>query len=228
MYSGINTHDIKTGNLTKENYDQIKSIMDDMSKRPYYVDFRSGLTISAIKSKAKIYKAKKNIGAVFIDYLGLANLELKKYGGLEPAIDNFVRECKSLAKVLDVPVVLLAQFLKDNQGDKLKTPHSGLLKGSGAIEAHADIVLLTWNPSAVDPNFEYEVNGVRQKTLGYLGIVAAKNRQGSSGLGWVRAYPGTNRFTDTEGEIKFTKVIRTEQDDVPFETKPDWKDDLPF
>lgn len=216
MYSGIDTHQIKTGNLSTENYEKINVTISEMAKRPYYVDFRGNLTIAAIKNKAKMYKSKKGVGAIFIDYLGLANLELRKYGGLEPAIDNFVRECKSLAKLLDIPVILLAQFLKDNQGDKLKVPHSGLLKGSGAIEAHADIVLLTWNPSAVDPNFEYDINGVRQKTLGYLGIVAAKNRQGSAGLGWVKSYPGVNRFVDAEGEISYSKPIQVEAEDNPW------------
>jgi replicative DNA helicase len=223
MYTGLSTHEIKTGVVNPLQYENMKNKIPDIAKRPLYVDFRSGLTIGSIKNKAKIFKAKKKIGAVVIDYLGLANLELRKYGGLEPAIDNFVRECKALAKLLDIPVILLAQFLKDNDGNKLKVPHSGLLKGSGAIEAHADIVLLTWNPSAVDPNFEHEVNGVRQRTEGFLGIVAAKNRQGSLGLGWVKAFPAVNRFTDCDGEIKFQKI--EPRAIVP---NSDWDEDYPF
>ena len=223
MYTGLTTHQIKTGEVNHLEYENMQNKVTELSKRPLYVDFRSGLTIANIKNKAKIYKAKKKIGAIVIDYLGLANLELKRFGGLEPAIDNFVRECKGLAKMLDVPVILLAQFLKDNDGNKLKVPHSGLLKGSGAIEAHADIVLLTWNPSAVDPLFEYEVNGIRQKTDGFLGIVAAKNRQGSIGLGWVKAYPGVNRFTDCEGEIKFQKI-----EPRMIAPNSEWDEDYPF
>ena len=133
-----------------------------------------------------------------LDYLGLCDLEEKKHGGKEQAIDNFLRECKNLAKELDIPIIVLAQFVKVDNSEKLKVPHAGLLKGSGAIEAHADVVGLLWNPAAIDPNFVYDFydGSPAFRTYGLLGIQWEKNRQGKKGLQWIRSKYETNTFSD--------------------------------
>lgn len=198
METGIPIEELKTGTVTDIEWEKVEQAIGILERRKVLIDLSSGIKIGRIKSVARKLKREENIGLITIDYLGLCDLEDKKHGGREQAIDNFCRELKVLAKELDVPIILLAQFIKDSGGDKLKIPHTGLLKGSGAIEAHADCVWLNWNPSSVDENFQYDfMDGSGPfSTFGKLGIVHAKNRQGRTGLQWLNINPATHIFSD--------------------------------
>ena len=198
MATGIATEDIKTGNITEEQAQKIEEAIGRLEKKKVFMDLSSGVRIGRIKSLLRKMVKEEGVGLCVIDYLGLCDLEEKKHGGKEQAIDAFCRDLKNLAKELDIPIMLLAQFTKEAASEKLKVPHAGLLKGSGAIEAHSDMTWLLWNPTAIDPNFQYDfMDGSGPfSTMGKLGLMHAKNRQGRIGLQFIGVSPETNIFYD--------------------------------
>src|SRR3990167_5238087 len=198
MDTKISIESLKTGQVTDSQLKEIEYAIGRIEKRKVFIDLSSGIKIGRIKSILRKLKKEEDIGLAVIDYLGLCDLETKKYGGSEPAIDNFCRELKVTAKELDIPIILLAQFTKDSGNEKLKPPHAGLLKGSGAIEAHSDCVWLLWNPSALDEHFQFDMgdgNGT-SSCYGKIGIVHAKNRQGRVGMQWLNVNASTHVFSD--------------------------------
>lgn len=198
MDSGIPIEALKVGDINKDQLNIVEQSIGRLERRKVFIDLSSGIKFGTIANTLRRMKKEENIGLAAIDYLGLCDLEIKKYGSPESAIDNFCRNLKVLAKELDIPIILLAQFVKESMGDQLKVPHMGLLKGSGAIAAHADAVRLLWNPSSVDQNHQYDyMDGSGPfSTFGKLGVVHAKNRQGRTGLQWLNVNPATHTFSD--------------------------------
>lgn len=198
MATGIPTENLKIGKLTNDQVQEMEGAIGRLEKKKVFMDLSSGVKIGRIKSVLRKMVKEHGVGLCVIDYLGLCDLEEKKHGGKEQAIDAFCRELKVLAKTLDIPIILLAQFTKESASEKLKVPHTGLLKGSGAIEAHSDMTWLLWNPTAIDPNFQYDfMDGSGPfSTMGKLGLMHAKNRQGRIGLQFIGVSPETNLFYD--------------------------------
>ena len=199
--TGIDIHSLKTGKITEKQWNEVEGAIGRIDKKKVFVDFEPGLKAHQIRSRVKKAIKEHGIGLVAIDYLRLYDIERKKWGTEEAAIDNFCRENKLMAKQLKIPVILLCHFTKQKgEGDSLKPPHMGLLKGSGGISANADIVILLWNPAASDENFMFDFRDGKGivSCKGKIGLVYDKNRQGKLGMQWLNVSPGTHVFSDRE------------------------------
>jgi replicative DNA helicase len=197
MVTQISTERLKTGKISDIELQQVEMAIGQIEKKQVFIDLASGVTTGRIKAITKRMKKEHGIGLVVIDYLGLMNIETKKHGTTESAIDSTVKELKILAKTLDIPVILLAQFSRESSKNLLTPPIMSYLKGSGGIEAHADNCWLLWNPAKYDQNFVFDYgNGEQIHASGKLAIVHDKNRQGRTGIQWIEVDPGTNTFKD--------------------------------
>jgi replicative DNA helicase len=97
------------------------------------------VSISDVASYVKLIEMeyKTKIGVIGIDYLGL--MEGKGQGEYE-IVSKLARDCKGLAKLLDLPIIVVAQTSrKAGSGDIEISLDMG--RGSGAIEESADFVL---------------------------------------------------------------------------------------
>lgn len=197
MVTGIPTENLKTGKITEQELQRVEMAIGQIEERKVFIDLASGVTVGRIKSITKRMKKDQDIGLVVVDYLGLMNMETKKHGTTEAAIDSTVKELKILAKTLDIPIILLAQFSRESAKNLLTPPIMSYLKGSGGIEAHADNCWLLWNPAKHDKSFVFDYgNGDFVPAAGKLAIVHDKNRQGRTGIQWLEVNPGTNTFKD--------------------------------
>ena len=108
---------------------------------PLYIDDTPGLTIAALRARARRLKRQKGIGMVVVDYLQLLQ------GTGKNSNDNRVQEIseisrglKQLAKELDVPVMALSQLSRAVEQREDKKPQLSDLRESGSIEQDADMV----------------------------------------------------------------------------------------
>jgi replicative DNA helicase len=108
---------------------------------PLYIDDTPGLTIAALRARARRLKRQKGIGMIVVDYLQLLQ------GTGKNSNDNRVQEIseisrglKQLAKELDVPVMALSQLSRAVEQREDKRPQLSDLRESGSIEQDADIV----------------------------------------------------------------------------------------
>ena len=101
-----------------------------------------------------------NLGAVFIDYLGLME---GKGPTLYEKVTAISGQLKSLAMELDLPIITLAQLSRKAE-ERPGPPSLADLRDSGAIEQDADAVLMLSNDSQ-----------------GNLALTIQKNRQGPLG-----------------------------------------------
>ena len=198
MYSGISTEDLRRGQVTDSEMVQLEQAAKEISKLNVFIDHTGGLNLNQIRSKLKKQTKIKKIDILFIDYLQLLELETGSKGATdESLIAKTTRKMKLMAKELNIPIVALSQLNRQVENRDNKKPNMADLKGSGAIEADADIVILLYNatkyfPDAVDEQGRSLANKVE--------LIFCKNRQGRTGSLIINVDPATNRFNEIETE----------------------------
>src|SRR5215213_9398852 len=152
--SGITSENLRTGRITQQEFRELARAAAELQSLPLYIDDTPGLTIAALRTRARRLKRQKNIGVIVVDYLQL--LQGTGRNGSEnrvQEISEISRGLKQLAKELDVPVIGLSQLSRAVEQREDKRPQLSDLRESGSIEQDADIVLFIYRE-------DYYVKGV--------------------------------------------------------------------
>lgn len=158
---------IQSGKLTNDEWGSVTEGVELFSKLPMHFDDEGGLTLAAIRAKARSVKGLK---LLVIDYLQLCSGTSKRETNRNSELEEISRGIKTLAKELDCAVLLLSQLSRDVEKRANKEPDLPDLRDSGAIEQDADAVIFLW------PAREFEQEGHR-----LIGCKVAKNRGGPIG-----------------------------------------------
>src|SRR5690348_4175368 len=144
--SGISSENLRMGKISQQEFRQLARAAAELQSLPLYIDDTPGLTIAALRTRARRLKRQKGIGFIVIDYL-----QLLQGSGRGSAGDNRVQEIseisrglKQLAKELEVPVLALSQLSRAVEQREDKRPQLSDLRESGSIEQDADIVLFIY------------------------------------------------------------------------------------
>lgn len=136
---------IRRGELKDTDFMKFVEATNEMSRVPLFIDDTAGLTVSAIRTRARRLKRQHGLGLIIIDYLQLIT------GGGRGGSENRVQEVseitrglKILAKELEVPVVALSQLSRAVESRDNKRPMLSDLRESGSIEQDADIVMFIY------------------------------------------------------------------------------------
>ncbi len=139
--SGIDNWNMRTGNLTDEEFQRIGDAMDEMDEIPIYIDDTSSMTILELRNKARRAMHDHDIGVVIIDYLQLIQGGERYKGQRVQEVTEISRGLKILARELDIPVIALAQLSRNVTGRDDPRPVLSDLRESGSIEQDADLVM---------------------------------------------------------------------------------------
>lgn len=110
-----------------------------IKEMPVWVCDRGGLGIVQIRSIARFQKRMNKIGVIVIDYIGLVRTSGTKQSTRTQELGDISRQCKEMAKELDVPVIVLAQLNREIDKTE-REPRLSDLRDSGEIEQDADVV----------------------------------------------------------------------------------------
>src|SRR3954468_19031999 len=143
--SGISSENLRMGKISQQEFRQLARAAAELQTLPFYIDDTPGLTIAALRARARRLKRQKGIGIIVVDYLQLLQ------GTGRGSNDNRVQEIseisrglKQLAKELEVPVIGLSQLSRAVESREDKRPQLSDLRESGSIEQDADIVLFIY------------------------------------------------------------------------------------
>ena len=208
--SQVTSEQIRTGNIGRQEFASFARTADRLHSLPLYIDDTPGLTIAALRARARRLKRQKGIGLVVVDYL-----QLLQGTGKGSAGDNRVQEIseisrglKQLAKELDLPVVGLSQLSRAVEQREDKRPQLSDLRESGSIEQDADIVLFIYReeyylaskkPSDEDPELTSWQDKMN-RAYGIAEIIVAKNRHGGTGKETLRFEGRFTKFSDLADE----------------------------
>ncbi len=144
--SGIPSDCIRRGELKFEDFPKFMNIARELSQLPLYIDDTPGLSVTALRNRARRMKRQYNIKMIVIDYL-----QLLSGGGNKKSNENRVQEIseitralKGLAKELDLPIVALSQLSRAVEQREDKKPQLADLRESGTIEQDADVVMFIY------------------------------------------------------------------------------------
>jgi replicative DNA helicase len=214
--SGITSENLRMGRITQHEFRDLARAAAELQSLPLYIDDTPGLTIAALRTRARRLKRQKGIGMVIVDYLQLLQGTGRSSNeNRVQEISEISRGLKTLAKELDVPVIGLSQLSRQVEQREDKRPQLSDLRESGSIEQDADIVLFIYRedyylkavepdfplPEEVDKQAKYEAWKEKYDPVaGRAEIIVAKQRHGSTGIVRVRFDGRTTKFSDSADE----------------------------
>lgn len=166
-YGIIPYENMKTGNLSNAEWDQLIKITDDVAASQLVIDDTVGLNVMNIRSIARKLKQEKNIELIIIDYLQL--IQSTKRENRNQEISEISRSLKLLAKELDIPIIALSQLSRSVELRQNKKPLLSDLRESGSLEQDADIVMFLYREDYYEPETE-------NKNI--TDVIIAKHRNG--------------------------------------------------
>lgn len=170
--SNIDNNRMKTGELTKDEWDQVSMATDTISK--YKLDINTKIRTTA---HLRIEIARTQPDLVIVDQLGLLREEGKVNSRREEIV-NITRKLKLMAMDFDIPIMALAQINRDANET---VPTLANLKESGSLEEDANIVIMLHALSREQCSHKglsyHEIESGKKTML----IMLAKHRAGEVG-----------------------------------------------
>ena len=207
--SSISSENLRMGKISQVDFRNLARAATDLENLPLFIDDTAGLTIAALRTRARRLKRQKNIGLIVVDYLQLLQGSAKASGeNRVQEISEISRGLKTLAKELSVPVLALSQLSRAVEQREDKRPQLSDLRESGSIEQDADIVLFVYReeyyigtrqPRDDDPKFA-EWQDEMAKVFGVSELIIAKQRHGATGKVKLKFESRITKFSDLADE----------------------------
>src|SRR5690606_688079 len=129
--SGISGELLRMGKINEQQFLKLARAAQELEDLPLYIDDTPGLTIAAMRTRARRMKRQKGIGLIVVDYLQL--LQGSGKGGEANRVQELseiTRGLKTLAKELNVPVIALSQLSRQVENREDKRPQLSDLRES--------------------------------------------------------------------------------------------------
>ena len=211
--SGISSETLRMGKISQQEFRQLARAAADLQTLPLYIDDTPGLTIAALRTRARRLKRQKGIGMVVIDYLQLLQGSGKSSSeNRVQEISEISRGLKQLAKELDVPVLALSQLSRAVEQREDKRPQLSDLRESGSIEQDADIVMFIYREdyyvASREPKRPMDGDDAKifeayeqwqrdmERVYGTAELLIAKQRHGATGKVKMKFDSRITKFSD--------------------------------
>ena len=172
LTSGVNGIKFRSGKFSQDDWHKITNAASQIHDNwKVCIDDTPNLHYMEIWKRARRYKREMGIKIIYIDYLGFVKGDHPD--NTVKDVESITRGCKSMAKDLDMPVVLLCQLNRNLEHRPNKRPKLSDLRDSGAIEQDADLVIFIYRD---------EVYYDDSKDKGVAEIILAKQRNGPKGM----------------------------------------------
>ncbi|MDQ8757337.1 replicative DNA helicase [Sphingosinicella sp. LHD-64] len=211
--SGISSEALRMGKISQHDFRNLARAAAELETLPLYIDDTPGLTIAALRTRARRLKRQKGIGFVVVDYLQLLQ------GAGKNSNDNRVQEIseisrglKTLAKELSVPVLALSQLSRAVEQREDKRPQLSDLRESGSIEQDADMVWFVYREEyyvqSREPKRPIEGDDAKvwedhekwkldmERVYGLAECIVAKQRHGATGKVRMKFDAKITKFSD--------------------------------
>jgi replicative DNA helicase len=142
--SGISSDRIRRGAIAQDDFPTFIKISQNLANLPLFIDDSPGLSIQALRTRARRLHRQENIGLIVVDYLQLLTTGHSRSENRVQELSEITRGLKTLAKELSVPVLALSQLSRAVEQRDDKRPQLADLRESGSIEQDADVVMFIY------------------------------------------------------------------------------------
>ena len=185
--AGVDSWNIRTGNLTEEDFAKLAEASGEMAEAPIFIDDTPGVSVLEMRTKARRAAHDGELGLIIIDYLQLmqGSGSAQANGNRVQEVSEISRGLKLLARELNVPVIALSQLSRSVESRSPQIPQLADLRESGSIEQDADIVMFIYREAYYNPETERE---------NITDLILAKHRHGPTGTVELYFHPERLRF----------------------------------
>ena len=203
---------MRSGHMTQPEIEKVALVKGDF---PLFVDDRPAASAAYIRAVARRKHRRRSLDLVVVDYLQRLSVAEEDRGRNSSAqVGNIAKALKTLARDLDVPVILLSQLSRQVEQREDKRPQLSDLRDSGEIEQEADIVMFLYReryylersePVQRDREGDIDFDNRRYRWLsrleaseGRTDLIIAKQRVGALGTVRMGFNPETTSFENDQ------------------------------
>jgi replicative DNA helicase len=179
----VDAHKLRTGRIPNTDYAELARAAGELEGARIFIDDMPGLSVMALRSRARRFRAKHGLHLIVIDYLQLMSSPGSE--SRQQEISTISRGLKDLARELEVPVLALSQLSRAVESREDKRPQLADLRESGSIEQDADVVMLLYRPEYYAPS---------EENRGLAEVHVAKQRNGPTGPVRLQFFGSIMRF----------------------------------
>lgn len=183
--SGVDAWNIRTGNLSDDDFSKLSEAMGEMAEAPIFIDDTPGLSVLEMRTKARRAAHERPLGLIIVDYLQLMQASGRSDGNRVQEVSEISRGLKLIARELNVPVIALSQLSRSVESRSPQIPQLADLRESGSIEQDADIVMFIYREKYYNPETDRE---------NITDLIIAKHRNGPTGRIELYFHPERLRF----------------------------------
>lgn len=183
--SGVDAWNIRTGNLSDDDFSKLSEAMGEMAEAPIFIDDTPGVSVLEMRTKARRAAHEQPLGLIIVDYLQLMQGSGRSDGNRVQEVSEISRGLKLLARELNVPVIALSQLSRSVESRSPQIPQLADLRESGSIEQDADIVMFIYREAYYNPDTE---------RTNITDLIVAKHRNGPTGKIELYFHPERLRF----------------------------------
>ncbi|MFH1039328.1 MAG: replicative DNA helicase [PVC group bacterium] len=195
-HARVDAQSLRRGFLSAKDMVKLAHAAGRLSDAAIYIDDLPGATNLELRARARNMKARYDVRLLIIDYLQLMQATTGRGENRQQEVSDISRSLKSLARELDIPVLVLSQLNRGPEDRPDRRPRLADLRESGAIEQDADLVVLIMRPGAYPDMIE---DDPRLENMVFAHV--AKQRNGPTGeikLTFIKRYTRFEDYADTE------------------------------
>jgi len=198
-HSGVDSQRLRSNRVNPDEWALLAKTVGELADAPMFIDDSPGLSITALRAKARRMAKKHDIQALFVDYLQLMSAGSSNKTSREQEVSEMSRGIKAIARELQIPVVCLSQLNRGAENREGHRPRMSDLRESGAIEQDADVIMLLHREEYYhrsDPTWK----DANMDKVGQAECIIAKQRNGPTDTVKLHFDEGTTRFQDWSGQ----------------------------
>ena len=176
---------MRSGMLKIDDIQKIQNAAARWFEAPLYTVDTPNMRLLELKAMARRMVVNNGVKIIFIDYIGLITTENPNAAVYEQ-VAEISKSLKALARELEIPIVALCQVSRDAEE---KEPNLAQLRGSGAIEQDADVVM-----------FLHRERLKSETPVQEAKLILAKQRNGATGDIDIMFVPAFSRFENRQDE----------------------------
>jgi replicative DNA helicase len=185
--AGVDSWNIRTGNLSDEDFEKLSQAMGEMAEAPIFIDDTPGISVMEMRTKARRQAHAQPLGLIIVDYLQLMQGSGRRgFENRVQEVSEISRGLKLIARELNVPVVAASQLSRTVESRNPPIPMLSDLRESGSIEQDADIVMFMYRDDYYHPEDSEKPN--------ILDLFLAKHRNGPTGKVELYMHKERQRF----------------------------------
>ena len=155
MEVGIEIGRIRTGRFTSEEWQLVHEKNTKLESLPIFIEDKKAISIDEIKNKCRnisMTNNEKGLGLIIIDSYQL--MEYSNLDDYQSSLEKNTRELKTLAKELNVPVLITAPISRRVEERENCRPMLSDIRDSDVLEDYGDIIVMLYRDEYYYPDTE--------------------------------------------------------------------------